>query len=266
MGCGASSSPTSAESPSLGVGNNNIPAPVPAAGISVSRINATIDPSARPISRPLIKLNVYKHPTALTMGDLNNKRNEFWSTRGDGDVHMWQAIQSAAGAFISDDLILANAILEASNMATPNGSLELCYDELGRPYRTPLYCIVTPSNIVSPNNSPVKAHPTKTRTGSQATIDALPINLKIRINPGEINLCVLASTADSIQDLKHVILEQSSKQQIAKAIPIPQCDEIRQRIIFMGQELADAQLLGDVGVDESKVLQVFLRPLPTIIN
>jgi hypothetical protein len=39
----------------------------------------------------------------------------------------------------------------------------------------------------------------------------------------------------------HIYL-YSTVQQITTAVPIPQCDEIRQRIIFMGQELADAQV------------------------
>jgi hypothetical protein len=43
--------------------------------------------------------------------------------------------------------------------------------------------------------------------------------------------------------ISHVYL-YSTAQQISAAVPVPMppCDEIRQRIIFMGQELADAQV------------------------
>jgi hypothetical protein len=38
-------------------------------------------------------------------------------------------------------------------------------------------------------------------------------------------------------------------------------EEARQRLIFMGVELKDDKTVGQVGVeDESRVLQVFLRP------
>jgi len=40
------------------------------------------------------------------------QRENFWSSRVEGNVHMWQNILSAAEALASDDLMLANAILE----------------------------------------------------------------------------------------------------------------------------------------------------------
>lgn len=39
-------------------------------------------------------------------------REDFWSSRVEGNVHMWQNIRSAAEALASDDVMLANAILE----------------------------------------------------------------------------------------------------------------------------------------------------------
>ena len=40
-----------------------------------------------------------------------------------GNVHMWQAIRSASEALCLDDLMLAQAIMEASNISTPSGNL-----------------------------------------------------------------------------------------------------------------------------------------------
>ena len=97
-------------------------------------------------------------------------------------------------------------------MITASGSLELCYDELQRPYITPLFCMVNPTNILCPNkpqNSIVTSKIVK--SVSQSTMIAQPINLKVRINPGDFNLNIAASTADSIQDLKHYILESSQQ-------------------------------------------------------
>jgi hypothetical protein len=95
-------------------------------------------------------------------------------------------------------------------MVTSAGSLELCYDELNRPYRTPLFCITTPENISDPNCPPKTPLPGPLlKSCSQSTFCAQPISLKIRINPGDFNLRVVLSTADSILDLKMFIQEQS---------------------------------------------------------
>ena len=97
-------------------------------------------------------------------------------------------------------------------MITASGSLELCYDELQRPYITPLFCMVNPSNILCPNKPQSSIIQSKiVKSVSQSTMIAQPINLKVRINPGDFNLNIAASTADSIQDLKHYILESSQQ-------------------------------------------------------
>ena len=96
-------------------------------------------------------------------------------------------------------------------MKTSNGSLELCYDELNRPYKTPLFCFTNPENILDPN-CPVRVSSLSmmSKSCSQSTFCVQPLNLRIRINPGDVNLRILLSTADTILDLKHSILEQSS--------------------------------------------------------
>ena len=100
---------------------------------------------------------------------------------------------------------------KASNMKTSNGSLELCYDELNRPYKTPLFCFTNPENILDPKNPVRVSSPANiSKSHSQSTFCVQPLNLKIRINPGDVNLKILLSTADTILDLKHAILEQSS--------------------------------------------------------
>ena len=94
-------------------------------------------------------------------------------------------------------------------MATPSGSLETTFDELNRPYKVPSYCFCNPTNIISPSTPGV----TKTKKDNPYEIPVFhQITLKIRVNPGDFNLNILASTADTIQDLKHFILQQSSQQ------------------------------------------------------
>lgn len=66
---------------------------------------------------------------------------------------MWQAIKSAAEAILSHDLPLANAILEASNIITTSGLLDLCYDEKGHQYCVPAYCYCDPIELIIGSNN-----------------------------------------------------------------------------------------------------------------
>ena len=99
-------------------------------------------------------------------------------------------------------------------MKTSNGSLELCYDELNRAYKIPLFCFTNPENILDPKSPIVKITSPQNifKSCSQSTFCVQPLNLRIRINPGDVNLKILLSTADTILDLKHAILEQSTIQ------------------------------------------------------
>ena len=100
MGCGSSTTATSAvQQPSSN--NNRQPRSVP------SR-----PPIPQLAHLPLTPTRPYRHGAPITSGELNNQRNEFWGTRTEGNAHMWQSIRSAAEALLSNDLPLANAILE----------------------------------------------------------------------------------------------------------------------------------------------------------
>ena len=52
----------------------------------------------------------------------------------EGNAIIWQTLKSAAENILDGDVDLANAILEASSVSTPHGSLYRCYDELGALY------------------------------------------------------------------------------------------------------------------------------------
>lgn len=199
-------------------------------------------------------------------------REDFWSSRVEGNVHMWQNIRSAAEALASDDVMLANAILEASHIVSPTGSMETLYDERGAQYKLPIFTFSNPIELVGESvsegaqASPVVAVALSANTSGKGlsnksgtatpVVHAEPLQLKIRINPGDINMTVLAQATFSIGELKQSITQQNMQ----SAVPIPDIQDDRQRIIFMGRELQNTQRLKDVGFDEQKVVQVFLRP------
>ena len=101
-------------------------------------------------------------------------------------------------------------------MISPNGSLELCFDELNRVYRVPLLCIVNPTNLITQSSCMINKNENDKNENdnilSKNSMESHSINLKIRINPGDFNLIIIASSANSISELKQFILEQSLKQ------------------------------------------------------
>lgn len=170
--------------------------------------------------------------------ELQSQRAEFWGSRVGGSHAIWSALQTSAEAFLAGDAGLATAILsvcynvkfcewteffvqyQASDISMPNGSLELCYDELGNEYKIPDYCYTTPLNIST------KKSVDKAEVLQKKTIVGTPLKLKIRVNPGDQNLgisCFLvyfvivdivvvidAETSHSIGELKTLILEAST--------------------------------------------------------
>ncbi len=200
MGCGASNS-------AQAVSQSQRPA-VSSPGVSSAVATASI--VHKPVSLP----KSYKHGTTITQGELNNQRTEFWSTRTEGNRVMWQAIRSAAEALLNEDVALANAILEvsysfwlvvydvltaliaqASAISTPNGTLELCYDERGSKYKVPLYCYANPSELTfnagasssgNGGDALVAEELTELADMSENPEDLKNcVKLRVRINPGK---------------------------------------------------------------------------------
>lgn len=101
---------------------------------------------------------------------------------------MWQTIRSAAEAVLTDDIPLANAILDASSILTPNGTLEVCYDERGYQYKVPQYCYSNPMELTTQTTD---ITPTGVGSGGSSVkgdgggAGAANLKLRIRINPGK---------------------------------------------------------------------------------
>jgi len=178
---------------------------------------------------------------------------------------MWQAIHVAADALLADDLPLATAILEASSIVSSTGSLELCYDERGHRYKVPQYCYSHPIELRVADPSSGSKAPSSS-SGAPAEHNSNPINLKVRLNPGDKNYVIKIMSGELVSDLKRSIAEQSCPKPADgdPADPPPASSWVhppqRQRIMFLGRELKDQQRLCDLHLDEKKVVQVFLRP------
>lgn len=74
--------------------------------------------------------------------DLNKKRNDFWTSRSEGDQTTWELLRNfCEGEFNDDDL---EELLRASNLVTYAGCINVIYDSKGNLYEIPNYCIHEP--------------------------------------------------------------------------------------------------------------------------
>jgi len=158
----------------------------------------------------------------------------------------------------------------------------VCYDERGFQYKVPLYCVANPTELTTGSNensisSSTGVLPTLTVSApvipanesvyrakaiaisSKSSLNS-PINVRIRINPGDHNLLVKADTTNSIGELKSLITSEALEKSIP--VPIQMIEPERQRVILMGRELQNNQKIVDCNFDETKVVQVFLRQQP----
>jgi len=226
MGCGSSNS---------AVQNN-----------TAAQVTSTVN--VRPVDQ---KMRTY------TPAELKIMRTEFWESRVDGSPDMYIAIRSVCEAILNNDNVLAEAILEASNITTFDKTLARCFDERGHEYLIPSYCWSSqgPANL-----APISVIPNieaKTELVNIKNADQ-PLELKVQINPGDRNFVIKANTSNSVAELKALICEES-KIKTEKNPSVVPAIETKQRIIFMGKELKNTQYLGDIGVDGVRVIQVFLR-------
>jgi len=261
MGCGASSSTESVAEAAVAVGssrpttiNNDQNSAGSTRGYTArNQQTIAISGGGQPVGKRLTLPAPYRHGKPITQREIERLREEFWNTRVEGNSIMWQTLHSAADAILMKDLDLANAILEASNIVTPQASLDLCYDERGYGYNVPSYCFSVPLDLVSApaqSGSTVKKDPlTKSNTGTQ-------LKIKLRINPGDFNIVLDSMSSNSIADLKKQIYDYSNDSNGK----MPLCEESLQRVMFMGKELQNSMSLKQAGVDEVRIVQVFIRP------
>lgn len=101
---------------------------------------------------------------------------------------------------------------QASGITSPNGSLELCYDERGHEYKVPLYCYSSSADLIAPRTAASACVVAEASTDEPAVRKGPPgaaIHLKVKINPGDHLLTIDLFENDTIAMLKQRILEKS---------------------------------------------------------
>ncbi|ORX50822.1 hypothetical protein DM01DRAFT_1408825 [Hesseltinella vesiculosa] len=237
----------------------------------------------KPFNRQAI---TWHSETPLTRSELLQKRNTFWDTAPfyEGRPEIWQALQAATE---TDDLTLAQSILDAANIKLPTGNpADGCYDELGNRYVIPDYCLVDPSNLKEDESSSMIPPMTPTspimniepddmitstmikghqRTLSRVSAFELPDNPRISrisaylspptsteaISPGDYPIVVRLSTGKDLPlkiNKQHESVPTLRARIYADAHAQLSSDTHLLRLIYLGKVLDEAAVL--VGTDE----------------
>ena len=235
--------------------------------------------------RTLVPPASWRSATPMTQRELETAREEFWHTRVTGAPEMWGALRMAADAVRDGDCALANTILVASELSAPEGDLGLTYDIRGTRYEVKRFCFSTPANVLTGaaemkvcDKKPGAADGESGGAGASgaasgaanpAAASGEQVPLKIRVCsagvPRDITVSVPASS--TIWNMKAQLqkdtggqegIPATEKAKVCGIDPVPGPD--RQRVLYRGKELRDAQLLADCKIDPESVVQVFIRP------
>jgi len=189
---------------------------------------------------------------------MDRRREEFWHTRTSGSPHVWSMLRMAAEAMLGGEVDTANAIVEAGGVMTPNGTLALCYDELGATYEVPMYAYSDPANLTDKveSDKAMKEVNMKLRDRGSNADDATPLNANFRVAPGESLYRISIRKSSLVLELKAAInAEVLEKTDGAQDVPVG-----RMRLIWWGREMQDDQTLLEAGLLDEQMIQVYLRP------
>jgi len=204
--------------------------------------------------RPTKRVTVpkkWKYGSKVTMADLTKMREEFWHTRVDGNQAMWLALKGAAEALIEGREDLANSLLQASQISTPEGNLLTCYDELGHEYVVPKWGYSNPSDLVVQSaKEPLQVASFSSRLGGGD-----PVTVHFRVAPGEKDFTVETTTGTTIEHLKFQLKQtiEESAEEIRREIPTIG----NQRIVFRGKELKNNETVGATKIDSNFIVQAY---------
>lgn len=194
---------------------------------------------------------------------MQRNRDTFWDTIIEGNRDMWLALRSASEAVLANDYQLANTILEASEIITPSGSLELCYDSRGYLYKVPSYCFVDPSaykadnktkSSTSNNSSSININDSSNGNSNVGVDNDKVIIVRIRMHPGEINMSIEICSSDIMDTFMNKIVKAYNERNNSSV------DRDKFRIMFMGKQLSNLNVsIAALGFDD-RVVQVFVKP------
>jgi len=189
----------------------------------------------------------WKSETPITMGQLRSKRDEYWETQPafEGRREIWDALRAACE---TDDISLAQAIVNGASITLPSGSLSDAYDELGNRYVIPIYCISLPTNLIQTDESSTVSAPNdvKENLSEEALGEEIPVKIRLSTTNKDVKMNV--HMGESIASVKRRVQEELE-------VPVH-----KQRCFFAGKLLYDKLTIGETKIAKGFVIQVIVAP------
>ncbi|CAG8513818.1 12768_t:CDS:2 [Ambispora leptoticha] len=217
------------------------------------------NPVPRGGNKPFTKKGVtWTSETPIRQRQLKVQRDAFWDTAPsyEGRLEIWQALRCACE---SEDLTLAQAIIDSANITIPTGNLtDGCYDELGNRYVIPAYCIVDPTNLIKGSSSENDEGSTSTHQDD----DNMDSKLLLGSSTGDSSSQLTVRLSNVARDV-HIStnLEQETIGTLRQKLCANEGLDGRKfnvRIVFLGRMLDDKTKLADVKFEEGQVLQALI--------
>ncbi|OMJ76141.1 hypothetical protein SteCoe_24546 [Stentor coeruleus] len=169
----------------------------------------------------------------ITRAQLNQKREEFWRTRTDGNRRIWLAIKAAVEA----DAATALTIIQNNGLKMKKGNIALLEDAEGNTYSIPIFMI----------NNPESFHKEKKIKSREIRNVEEMIKIKIRksgkAEDDEFNIL----NTSKVGDLKKLYAEKLAINP----------DKIK--LFFGGKEIKDNDSLAKNFIENEMVVQAFVR-------
>ncbi|XP_002167583.2 ubiquitin domain-containing protein 1 [Hydra vulgaris] len=211
----------------------------PSHQVSNASDNVTIGKN-KPISSEKPK---WKSETPITIGQLRSKRDEYWETQPafGGRVEIYDALRAACE---TDDITLAQAIVNGANITLPSGSLTDAYDELGNHYTIPIYCISLPTNIINLDENSSTSGSSKEIITEQASGEEIIIKIRLSTTNKDVKMSV--RTGETIGAIKRRIHADFG---VAPS---------KQRCFYSGKLLYDKLTIEETKISKGFVMQVIV--------
>jgi len=170
----------------------------------------------------------------ISKEDLEKKRNDFWSSRIEGDHTIWSTLKACCEC---DDMNNIKAILDAAEIKPLKKCLNLTYDLQGVMYEIPNYCLNPPVSFdvkAKDFNKPEEK------------------NLHLRIRYVDKELIIKVSNYSKILILIEAITNSLKKDD-------PSINNENVRLFYCGRELKRQDDLWNYKINEENIIQIFIR-------
>lgn len=172
--------------------------------------------------------------TSMTREEIDTKIKEFWETRVEGSPLIWTVLQQACD---EPDSEKAETLVKTYGLTLPNGLLQQTYDAQGYRYDLPAFVI----------NQAVKYGESKSVPKLVPTVKLSKLDLLFRA-AGKSDVSLSVDSTDSVIKIKEKYLQTC---QLSASL----------RFFFNGRELKDESLIGQSPIQNSVVIQVFIKTL-----